>query len=463
MSTIVAPHGPKGLPFLGNIPQLKKDPLGFLSHCVHTYGDVVRLSLAGQIGFLVNNPHFIEQILVDNAHNFVKTSGKQSKRSPKRRDHDLLIWVRNFPSDGETWLPDRELTHPSHRERREMQPAFRRERVDAYAKEMAAFTEQMLSTWKVGETRDIHKDMTHLAIAIIAATLFSAESAGMAKQLVGSFNTIIVQIVSQMVNPLQIPAVIPTPHNLRLRKAVAQVGRFLDNVVYQHQAKDFNDLVSMLLEAQAEKGDAVGKNDWRYQAMTVFVAGYETTALTLTWALYLISQNPEVEARLLAELNTVLSGRAPCAADVPMLRYTGMVIKETLRLYPPVWLLGPRIGIEEFTIGNYLLPAGSMILISPWVTHRDPRYFENPQIFKPDRWSDEAEIRPPKYAYFPFSGGERQCIGKHYATMEAIVVLATIVQTFRLTMASGAPVAPQPLVTLQPRHGMPMILEARRR
>ncbi|WOJ88120.1 cytochrome P450 [Methylocapsa polymorpha] len=457
------PPGPKGLPFLGNGLQLKRDPLGFLTDCARTYGDVVRISLPGQAGFLISHPNDIEKTLVAGAQNFVKTSGgQQSRPASRRREQDLMTWVRNFPSDGEAWLPEKELAHPSHRERRQIQPAFHSERIEAYAETMVALTQRSLATWKDGEIRNAHVDMTHLALVVIAKTLFSADAGGEAKKLADAFSTIIAQIVSQMVNPIQIPNFIPTPHNLRLRKAIAQIDGFLEALVRQHRAnQDINDLISILLKAQDESDGAVSANDWRYQAMTVFVAGYETTALTLTWALYLISENPDVEAKLAAELNAVLAGQPPRAADVPKLRYTEMIVKETLRLYPPVWLLGPRTCIEDFEVGGYRLPAGSTILISPWVTQRDPRNFEHPQIFDPDRWADESMKQTPKFAYFPFSGGERQCIGKSYAMMEAVLVLATIAQSWRLKLAPGARVEPQPLVTLQPRFGMPMKIAAR--
>jgi len=183
--------------------------------------------------------------------------------------------------------------------------------------------------------------------------------------------------------------------------------------------------------------------------------------LALTWSWYLLAQRPEVEAKLAAELQTVLDGRTPHAADFPKLRYTEMVIKETLRLYPPVWLLGPRLAFHAYDLGGYRLPAGSMLMISPWVTHRDPRYFEHPEVFDPDRWADGRARQMPKYAYFPFSGGQRHCVGHYYAMMEAVLVLATIAQSFRLQRTSGAPITPQPLVTLQPREGMPMLLTRR--
>ncbi|WP_026607857.1 cytochrome P450 [Methylocapsa acidiphila] len=455
------PPGPKGLPFLGNLLELKRDPLGFLANCAAAYGDVARLRLGGQPAYLVNNAKYIESILVTNAGNFVKTAGgTQARPRAARRAPDLMTWVRNFPSDGEAWLPDRELAHPDHRERRDIQPAFHAERIESYAAHMVALTVDMLATWKHGEARDIHADMTHLSVAIIAKTLFGAEASADAETLAESFRVVIAQIVSQMVDPIHFPSFVPTPHQLRLRKAIRQIEAFLNELIRQRRNEQHDDFLSLLLAAHEDKGGAVGENNWRYQAMTVFVAGYETTALTLTWALYLISQNPDVEARLLDELHAVLGGRPPSAADVRKLRYADMVIKETLRLYPPVWLLGPRVGVDAFEVGPYRLPAGATVLISPWVTHRDPRYFAQPEKFDPDRWSEKTNEPSEKYAYFPFSGGERQCIGKSYATMEAVLLLATILQGFRLELVPEARVAPQALVTLQPRRGLPMRVTA---
>ncbi len=451
LATPPRPPGPKGNFLLGNSLQVKRDPLAFLTRCAREHGEIVRLRFAHQVAYLINKPDFIESVLVSNSQNFVKTAGrKPSRLSRLLHSNELLSRVVNFPSDGEFWT----------RERRWVQPSFHRERLVSYSDEMIARTRRMLGAWRDGETRNIHQEMMMLSLGVVAKTLFGAEVDGQAREVVTSFEVIMHEIASRMGNPLQLPVFAPTRRNARLRAAVRRLDAFMDSVIGQQRddGQLSDSLLSTLLNARDERGGIMTNGYWRYQIMTLFIAGYETTALALTWTWYLLSQNPEAWNKLSAELLSVLAGRVPTAADVPQLRYTEMVVKEAMRLYPPVWLFGARMALGDYELGGQRMPAGSMVIISPWVTQRDPHYFPDAEAFNPDRWSPSAAQHPPKYAYFPFSAGSRHCIGSSYAMMEMILIVATIAQSFRLSLVAGHPIELQPLITLRPKYGLPMVL-----
>lgn len=438
------PPGPRGNPVLGNVLQVKKDPLEFLAWCGRNYGDIIRLRLVNRSGYLINNPQYIEQVLVTDAENFIKPPGREPSGTS-----ELLFGEQFMSNDGDFWM----------RHRRTVQPALHRQRINQYADVMVDYTRRMLSTWTDGETRDVYQDMMRLTLEVIAKTLFSADAGGDVQKIASGLDVIMREITNRMVNPFQVPMRVPTRRNVRFKEAVAQLYEFMNRVVSEHTgAHAPDDMLSMLLEAREEDSKSLTEMQWQYEVMTLFIAGYETTALALTWSLYLLSQYPSAAARLQEEVRAVLGDSPPTAADYPRLEYTGQVVKETLRLYPPVWFLGARIALQTYRLGHYELPAGAMILISPWVTHRDPRYFASPLDFEPDRWSGEASKQLPKYAYFPFGGGPRHCIGYAYAVMEAVMMLATIVQSHRLSHVEGHSVVPEPLITLRPRYGMKMVV-----
>ncbi|HEY0068404.1 MAG TPA: cytochrome P450 [Chloroflexia bacterium] len=443
-TSVNVPPGPRGNFVLGNVLQVKKDPLDFLAWCGQQYGDIIRLRLVNRSGYLINNPHYIEQVLVTNAENFIKPPGREPSGTS-----ELLFGEQFMSSDGDFWM----------RHRRTVQPALHHRRINQYADVMVDYTQRMLSTWTPGETRDVYQDLMRLTLEVIARTLFSADAGGDVQKIAAGLDVIMREITSRMVNPFQVPMRIPTRRNVRFKDAVTQLNDFMNRVVAEHadgHAPD--DMLSMLLEGRAEDSKSLTEMQWQYEVMTLFIAGYETTALALTWSLYLLSQYPTAAARLQEEVRAVLGDSPPTAADYSRLEYTGQVIKETLRLYPPVWFLGARIALQTCHLGPYEVPAGAMVLISPWVTHRDPRNFDRPLEFDPGRWSGEASKQQPKYAYFPFGGGPRHCIGYSYAVMEAVMMLATIVQTHRLTHVAGHPVEPEPLITLRPRYGMQMVV-----
>jgi cytochrome P450 len=444
----LSPPGPRGAIFFGNIFQARRDPLRFLTQCAREYGDVVRIRFFNQVAYLINHPDDIESILTTNSQNFIKPPSREPSRASENLfGEDLLA------SDGDFWT--------NHR--MQAQPAFHRDRIASYGEVMVGHTQGMLGAWQDGEVRDVYDDMRYLTLEVVSKTLFNTDVTDQVEDLNAALGTIMHEITARVVSPLRLPASIPTPRNRRFRWAIGRLGEFLDKMIHEHRTtgQGEGDLLSILLQARDQSPGKVTDNQWRYEIMTLFIAGYETTALALSWSLYLLSQYPEVDARLAAELHAALGGRRPEAADYQRLFYTEMVVKESLRLYPPAWLLGGRVALEECEIGGFRMPAGAMIVISPWVTHRDPRNFENPELFKPERWVADRATALPKYAYYPFSGGSRHCIGYSYAMMESVLMLSTIAQRFKLSLIPGHPVSPQPLITLRPRHGLKM--QVRRR
>ena len=440
LSIINRPPGPRGNPLTGNLLEFRRDPLGFLTMCARNYGPIVRLRFARITAYLINEPDYIKDVLVTNHHNFIKA---KSLRAHKRVFGNGLL-----TSEGDSWMSQRRLA----------QPAFHRKRIAAYGDIMVSYTEQMLARWREGGIRDIHEDMNDLALAIVGKTLFNADVSGEANALGTAPKTVIKQFASRRGLSGLIPEAMPTPANLRYKRAVRNLDKIIYRLIRDRRAigEDPGDLLSMLLHARDEDGSQMTDKQLRDETMTLLIAGHDTTALALSWVLYLLSQHPQVENRLLEELETVLGTRAPNLDDLPKLSYTEMVIKEAMRLYPPAWMIS-REALEDCNIGGYHVPSGTQLIMSQWVTHRDPRFFPNPEEFIPDRWADDLVKQLPVYAYFPFGGGPRICIGNTLAMMETVLILATIVQKFRLTLVPGFSVIPWTSLTLRPKGGIKMV------
>ena len=437
--------GPKGYPLLGNMPHYARDPLGYLTRCSREYGDVVRLRFPGTLAYLITHPDHIEQVLVKNNRNFIKD--RYTREELSVLGNGLLI------SEGDFW----------RRQRRLAQPAFHRRRVEAYGETMVAFTERLLEGWRDGEVRDVHREMMRLTLQIVAKTLLDADIAREAEGVGEALGEIMDYFSDQGSGSFLRLLPESVPANLRYRRAV----RRLDGIIYsiieerRRSGEDTGDLLSMLLHAEDEDGNRMDPRQLRDEVMTVVLAGHETTAIALSWTFHLLGQNPEVEAKLSAELVEVLDGRTPTVGDLSRLRYADAVIKESMRLYPPAWAVG-REALGECEIGGYLVPKETQMFISQYVTHRDPRFFDAPDAFDPSRWQDGSTEGLPQYAYFPFGGGPRLCIGSSFARVEAVLLLATISHAFRLEPVAGEPPVPQPSVTLRPRGGIEMKLSKRR-
>lgn len=435
-----------GVPFIGQLLSFRRDPLKFLSSIAREHGDVVHFKLGPQDMYLLNHPDDIRDVLVTNSRNFEKSRGLQMAK--KFLGESLLT------SEGEF----------HRRQRRLAQPAFHRQRVNAYADVMSDYATKAAARWSHGETLDVSQEMMRLTLAVVGKTLFDADVESEASEI-GAALTDVMQLFKRITNPFSVLLdKLPLPSNLRWLKAKERLDATINRIIAERRAtgEDRGDLLSMLLLAQDDEGDggSMTNTQLRDEAMTLFVAGHETTANALTWTWYLISQHPDVERKLHRELETVLAGRLPGAEDVARLTYTEMVFAESMRLYPPAWTLGRR-AVTDYQISDYIIPANSIILMSPWVTHHDGRYFPEPFNFDPERWTTNARESRPKFSYYPFGGGPRVCIGEQFAWMEGVLLIATIAQQWKMRLAPGHPVDTKPMVTLRPRYGMRMLVESR--
>jgi cytochrome P450 len=425
------------------VREYARDPLGFLSRCVREYGDVVELRFMGQPIYLLADPGLIEYVLVENNRNFTKT--RILKRNRRLLGEGLLT------SEGEFW----------RRQRRLAQPAFHRKRVAAYGEVMAAFAERSLGAWRDGQTIDVHEEMMHLTLEIVAKCLFDAD-VGARTTDVGKAMKVALEDFSSQRRLLRIPKGIPTPHNIRFEMAARRLdgvaGAIIEN--RRKSEEDRGDLLSMLMLAEDDSGERMTDKQLRDEVMTLFLAGHETTANALSWTFWLLSLNPEVEHELAEELARVLGGRPPTTSDLPALPYVECVLKESMRLYPPAWVVG-REAIAECEVGGYRMAAGTTALMSQWIVHRDHRYHEDPERFDPDRWTAQYEKALPRFAYFPFGGGPRQCIGASFAMTEACLILAAVAKRFKMELAPGQRVEPYASITLRPEKGIRMTLVER--
>ena len=432
------------VPLVGCLPFFLRDPLAFLIATAKR-GEVVDLCMPGMKGFLWTEPADIEQALVVGNRSFVKD---RFTRDLRRVLGDGLL-----TSEGDFW----------RRQRRLAQPAFHKDRLQTYAAQMVASTGSTMAGFHDGEVRDVHEDSMHLTLDIVTRTLFGA-GVGEDASAVGAAVDVLMAYYGNPLTSL-IPWFyrLPLPVNRRFAGALRRLDAIIYRIIGQRRADlgtDRGDLLSMLLSARDEDGGCMTDVQVRDEAMTLFLAGHETTANALSWALFLLACNPEVEARLASEVSSTLGGRAPALADLPRLAYVERVMMEVMRLYPPVWLMSREV-LEPFELRDMRFPKGTQIWMSQWVMHRDPRYFEEPEAFRPDRWADGLAKRLPKFAYFPFGGGPRLCIGNAFATMEATLLLTTLVQRFRFQLLPHARVVPFPSVTLRPRRGLHMRVSAR--
>jgi cytochrome P450 len=441
-----SPPGPRGLPLLGNIAGFRRDTLGFLLRTARAHGDVTLYRLGRDPVFLLSNPDDIKGVLVTHQHSFVKGKGIQ--------------WAKLFLGEG--LLTSEGEFHT--RQRRLAQPAFHRLRIATYADAMTAHAVRCRDRLTEGQELDIHAEMMTLTLGVAAQTLFDADVQTEAPEIADALGTIIgffPRFALPFASTLQR---LPLPGNARFDRAVALLDRIVYRIIAERRAsgEDRGDLLSMLLVAFDVEGDGGGMTDLqlRDEVMTILLAGHETTANALTWTWYLIARNPEEQSRLLAEIDRVLDGRTPGVADLPALGHVERVFAEAMRLFPPAWGMGRR-ALVDHRVGRFTIPAGTLVAMSPYVVHRDERWWPEPERFDPDRFLPEARAARPRFAYFPFGGGARQCIGESFAWMEGVLLLTTIAQRWRFRLTPAARVEPQALITLRPRHGVRMIAEAR--
>jgi cytochrome P450 len=439
------PPGPKGSLIMGVMREFNRDTLGFIEACTR-YGDVVRCRFLYVQAYFLFNPLDIESLLTTQAKSFRKA---ESLRSPF---FHRLVGNGLVTSEGDFW----------RRQRRLAQPAFHRQRISSYGDVMVEYAERAMTKWQHGEQRDIAREMTRLTLEIVVKTLFNSDISNDADHVGRMLSEIVKPFASQATLKWILDNRLPTPGHRRYFKAVGEIDRIIFRIISERRASghDEGDLLSMLLEAQDDDGSQMNDAQLRDEVMTLFLAGHETTALALSWSWYLLASNPEAEQHFHAELDRVLAGRPPNVADLPDLKYTEMIAKEAMRLYPPAYAIG-REAIEDCEIGGYRVPRGTQLFAFQWVTHRDPRYYQNPNEFEPERWINEPTERQAKYAYFPFGGGPRQCIGNYFAMMEIVLLLATIGRRFRFSLVPDHKVEVLPVLSLRPRNGIKVILSER--
>jgi cytochrome P450 len=418
--------------------------LGFVCRLKHAYGDVVAFRLGPERTVLLSHPEHLHEVLV-----------RQHRAFQKGRRGDV---TKQFLGEG---LLNSEGARHQH-QRRLLQPAFHRQRLAAYATTMTTAAARLRQTWQDGDTLDMTPAMMRVTLAIAAKTLLDADVEAEATAI-GQAITTLLQRSPRVTLPLA-PLLrrLPLPNQRRLRRAQDYLDTLIYGLIDERRATGgaTGDVLSMLVSAQTEDGSPLSPRQIHDEALTLLLAGHETTALALSWTWYLLAHHPDVDAAMQAELQTVLGGRLPTVEDLPQLQYTRMVFTEALRLYPPAWLMTRRAR-EVVVIGDYRFPPGTFFLLSPYLTHRDPRFFPDPETFAPTRWAAPPATGPARYAYLPFGGGPRQCLGEGFAWMEGLLVLTTLAQTWRMQLVPGPPVEPWGLVTLRPKQGIHVHLARR--
>jgi cytochrome P450 len=426
--------------------QFRKDPMGFLERMARDFGDIVRWKIGRRHTFFINHPDLIQDVLVTNCKSFAKVM--EASRT--------LLGQGLTASTGQL----------HRRQRRAVQPAFRHERIDRFAEVMVTCAERAQSRWCHGSTLDLKDEMERVSLGVVGETMFGINLEPHAAAIHSAMDATIGSPPNMLLPLARLVEKLPLPKVRRMKAGRAKIHGLVDQVISERRASaaERNDLLSILLLAQDHRndGDRMTGEQVHDEVMNFLIAGHETVSDALGWTWYLLSQNPEAEARLHEELDRNLGDRLPTLADIKALRFTETVIKESLRLYPPLWMIWRR-AVEDGPLGNYVVPAGSIVVLSQHVMHRDARYFAEPLRFNPERWTQEFEERLPKFAYFPFGGGPRQCIGDRFGFMEAILVVATVAQKWKFRLVPGHPVVPHALLTLRPKYGLPMTAHRRNR
>jgi cytochrome P450 len=453
--------------------QFIRDPINTLSTIAREYGEISYFKLGPEHVYLINNPDYIEKVLIYDHRNFKK--GKRLQTAKAVLGEGLITSEGDF----------------HNHQRRLIQPIFHPKQIMIYSNIMTDYAIRMRNRWKDGSTVDISEEMMRLTLGIICKSVLNydveseAQEVGKALTTVRNYSKRLQSPIGQVLNKIPI---LPAPKRAR------EARKKLDSLVYglisdrRQQEKSgnemrYDDLLSRLMQAQeSNTANHVGNNDIsststsptstsdgkmsdkqvRDEVMTIFIAGHETTSNALTWTFYLLSQYPNVERKLHDEIELVLGNRIPTADDIPKLQYTEMVLRESMRVYPPVWTMGRHVE-NDYSVGEYIIPAGSSILMCQYVMHHDPRYYENPEEFNPDRWTDDFKTRLPRFSYFPFGGGIRGCIGEPFAWMEGVLIIATIAQEWSMHLVPSQRIKLDPAITLRSKYGMKMKLSQRRK
>lgn len=440
------PPGPRGLPLIGEAPSFARDPLAFLTGVAEKYGDIANFRLGGIDVYFVRHPDLVREVLITQRASFTMTS--------LRAKINAVVGEGLFTSRGELHA----------RQRRLMLPVFRKSRIEAYAGQMAELSRRARDQWQSGAIVDIADEMMKLTMLIAAQALFE-QDIGSDTQAVSHNIDVVLEFFTRLSSPfLKLSLALPLPSSRRFKKAV----RDLDTVIYRmierrrDTAGSGKDLLSLLMQARDDQTNVqMTEKQLRDEVLTLLIAGHETTANVLAWIFYLLAKHPDAEQRLHDEARAVLGGRAAfTAADIERLARTRRVMQEGLRLYPPGWFIG-REAQTDVKLGGYTVPRGAVVMMSQYVTHRDARFFEEPERFKPERWEGDLEDRLPRGAYFPFSAGDRHCIGEGFAWQEALLILATLAERWKFELVPGQNIRPRPSVTLRPDGPIKMIVRPR--
>lgn len=449
LSKTKSTSGTKGKVFTGHLEEFKADPPVFLTKLAHEFGDVAKFRLGPFLNFyLVSNPEMIKQILVTKQKSFVKSNDFKALK----------------PLFGEGLLTSDKDFHLQ--QRRMIQPAFKKSHIIDYGQDMIEITNNYLSKWKDGEERIITADMMNITLGIICKTMFNMDFNEGYNKIGKTLETALTLAVKRMRSLIKTPLWFPTKLNRDTKNAIKHLDSVIMEIIQnrRNEPQKHEDMLGILLSARDnENGKGMSDKQVRDELMTIFIAGHETTANALSWTLYLLSEHPDVEERLIDEIDRVMKGRLPTPDDYMKLTFTQNIIWESLRLYPPSFVTSRKVD-EEVEIDGHRFKKGDVILVSQFVMHRKPEYFHDPLSFRPERFEDNFLKTIPPFAFFPFGGGPRVCIGNHFAIMEAVLVLATISQRFRFKLAKDHhDVKPFPSITLRPRSGFRMMLEDRKR
>lgn len=444
------PFGPKGNWLLGNLRAVQHDTIGFLHHSAAQYGpDIQFYQIAFWNVYRLSHPDYNRYILQDNQRNYGKST----------LDYDVLRRLSGnglISNQGESWL----------RQRRLLQPLFHRRRIAALGEVMVQATTDLLPRWHMLAQNqtvfDVNEAMTALTLDIVARALFSLDVRQNGRLFSEAFHQVN-EYFGSLDPVFAVAPWLPMPRIRRFYRNLAVMNQFIYDIIAQRrqqpQTGDQVDLLTLLLDARDEEtGAGMDDQQIRDELITLLIAGHETTANLLAWTWYLLAQHPAAREHLEMELEEVLNGRLPTVADIPHLPFTEQLLKEALRLYPPAWFIS-RNAIEEDEIGGYPIPAGSLVSVSTYLTHRHPEFWPQPDQFDPDRFTPAAEASRPRYAYLPFGGGPRLCIGNSFAMAEATLILATLAQRFRLTLATSQPITPDPLITLRVKGGLQVVAQ----
>ena len=437
--------GPRGYPLVGILPHLRKNPLQYFVKVAREYGDVVRLDFGPKKFYLLNHPAYIKYVLHDNHANF-------------RKGYDLVKPVLGdglITSEGALW----------RRQRRLLQPAFHRRQLEGLVSLMVKNIARTLQGWDTFAARsaafDMEEEMFRLTRYNLVKTMFNLDLETKMAEVGKDFEACLAYLQQLMKAPFKPMAYLPTPTNVRFWRARKRLDRLVYDILAKRRSNGggaSDDLLALLLKARDdETHDNMSDRQLRDEVMTLLIAGHETTATALTWTWYLLAKHPEVAGKVTDEIRTVLSGRTPTFEDVPKLVFTGMVIDEVLRLYPSTWLFA-RQAIASFEIGSYAIPKSAMIFMSPFIMHRHPTYWSGPEAFQPERFLPDKKAQQAPYTYFPFGGGPRSCIGDQFALTVMKLVVAMVLQRYRLTVAEDRIIEPLPKATLRPGSRLQMMV-----